>query len=65
VAVDKVDAEETGGEPEDCGEEGERNICLPLLALVVAGCEVAPVKDGAAVEGADELCCVSFISQIN
>jgi hypothetical protein len=65
VAVDKVDAEQTGGEPENCGEEGERHVCLPLLALVVAGCEVAPVKDGAAVEGADELCFVSFFSQLN
>lgn len=49
VAVDPVDADDGGDEPEDGAEEGEGDVGLPLGAGVVAvEGDAAPVKDIAA-----------------
>lgn len=53
-SVDIPNAEEGAGKPEDRGEEGKSNISLPSLANALLG-DIAPIKDGTAVEGTDKL----------
>lgn len=54
MLADEVQAQETADEPEDGGEEGERDVGLPLVAGALLG-DAGPVEGGAAVEWADPL----------
>lgn len=54
MLADKVQSQETAGQPEHGGQEGERDVGLPLVAGALLS-DAAPVESGAAVEWADEL----------